>query len=1194
MSNADSDRKARIAELVEEFLNAERDGQPLDRAAWLSANSEYRPELAEFLSSHKPQEQKVAADQDGNPTYVIPGERDEGTAEQFTETIDTSNESPPAAMDGTIVESVSPPSQGTIVDSQGPSSVVPTSFDQTMPGEELTASKAQTMADEVHGQTQVPEDSDATMVEAPSSGTIVEGQSQVDGSRLKSTQFRQRLSSKAAERGEQPYNPPALDGDRYELTDFVARGGIGEVWQADDMRLGRGVALKSLRRGRETMRARFILEAELTGRLEHPGVVPIHDLALDRNDEPYYVMKFVRGRSMKDMIKDYFGKSKKKKKKEAQIDDAPATVESRQLMFQRLLDSFVSLCETIGYAHQHGIIHRDIKPENVMVGEFGETLVLDWGLAKDKSAPEEKVSSLSDIHLSSTGTETQAGSVMGSPGYMAPELVEGEAHIADERTDIYLLGASLYEILTSKAPHHSGSLTGMLDRARQGVPDPPKDHNPNAPKVLVAICLKAMQKAREDRYVSAMDVAQDVRRYLAGEPVSAYQENLFEQSIRWAKKHRVMLSRTAAGLVLASVLWFAWSLRSENQQLAAIEQARTDVAQFEKLADEAQYFAATSDRLDDSTPYYDPAVAQQAADEALKISATWGSQLDGLPLNEMRESVGETLHGLLLITVQSRLSDVGDVDDRAAAATEELRGLLRQAVALKGESTASNRLSAALDQSITSGPAGKDDSKSGTSPALSDETSNRNQTALDHFLNAEELRRRASRSGSTDGDEWNAHEELLEQAIAGYREAIRLRTSDFWSHFQMGRCYLSLGRYSESVETLGACVALRPDSPWSYSARGLALAMLNRFDEAIADLDRAIELDNEFLPAKLNRGVTYWLAGQRDTAETEFTALLDTADDSQVAEAAYYRAALRWDAGDAAAALADLNTVLAARPKFPAALLLLCRISYLTGEVDQAKQHLNAWLEVNSADSNTTSNDSSFDADGWKACYERARFLRRLTSSSIPAGIELDRKKLLTLALAELQEAIKQGGDSAELYSETGSVLELFGAAEDAYAAYSKSLAIKPDDDALLVKRGWLQALRLGNGDGAIADFEAALKANPENAEAHSAHGFLLALRNPSADAEQAALRAILHGAGDYLILHNVACIYAELAVALPDESAAYEQSALDILERGLQLWKKGNRSGPNAIQLASQESSFRNLSKRPSFKTLLESAASN
>ena len=638
-------------------------------------------------------------------------------------------------------------------------------------------------------------------------------------------------------------------------------------------------------------------------------------------------------------------------------------------------------------------------------------------------------------------------------------------------------------------------------------------------------------------------------------------------------------------VAVSFVLMFAWSLRTENQQLAAVEKARADVAQFEKLADEAQYFAATSGRLDDSSPYYDSIVAERVADDAIRISDTWGERLEGLSLDEMRGSVKETLHSLLLTTVQSQLNRRLEPDS-----LEKSRSLLVRAEALHGKSESSTRLRAALDGSAELEEA-NEVADSVTVANLGKEAG---KTALDHFLNAEELRRQASRSGAADGDEWKAHAELLEQAMAGYRSAIRLRAGDFWSHFQMGRCYVSLGKYSEGVETFGACVALRPDSPWSYSTRGLALAMLERFDEAIADLDRATEIDDEFLPAKLNRGVAHWLAGDRESAEKEFTSLLDRPEDSPVAEASYYRAVLRWEDGDHVAALTDLETVLSVRPDFAAAMLLQSRICFLTGDLELGTGRLNSWLASNAARGVAAVTDQSFDSAAWHVCFERARFLRRLLSSAIPTGIELNRKGLLTQALSELQEAIRLGGDSAELYSETGSVLELLGAADDAFVAYSKSLDVKPDDDALLVKRGWLQVLRLRNGDGAIDDFEAALKVNPDNAEAHSAHGFLLALQNPSADAERAAVRAILHGAGDYLILHNVACIYAELAAASPDKAGSYEQSALDVLERGLALWRKGNRSGPNAVQLARGESSFRNLANREDFQALLESASAD
>lgn len=454
-----------------------------------------------------------------------------------------------------------------------------------------------------------------------------------------------------------------------------------------------------------------------------------------------------------------------------------------------------------------------------------------------------------------------------------------------------------------------------------------------------------------------------------------------------------------------------------------------------------------------------------------------------------------------------------------------------------------------------------------------------------YFLQAESLRRQAARSGNVDGNEWAAHRESLEQAVAGYRAAIRLQSDDFWSYFQLGRCLLSLGRNAEGVETLGACIALRPDSPWPYSARGLALATLERFDEALDDLHRATELDASFLPASLNRGVTYWLSGDTDAALTEFNTLLEQAEQPRLIEAAYYRAILEFESGKPAAAIADLGIVLDERPDFSPGRLLRCRIYYLTEQPEDARADLDLVLASSASIPHA---EVPFAPDGAAACFERAQFIRRLLSSAVPDRIELDRAGLLQLALTELQQAINQGGDWAGLFAEAGSVLELLGAFPDAYAAYSKSIETDPTNDALLVKRGWMQALRLNRVNEAIADFEAALTANPENAEAHSAHGFLLAIVNPSLDAERAALQAVLHGAGDYLILHNVACIYAELATRAADGADAYEQTAITILRRGLQLWEKGDRSGPDAIALATNEPSFRDLAKRPDFQALI------
>lgn len=1070
---------------------------------------------------------------------------------------------------------------------------------------------------------QQPVDDDQTIVELPSTPPSEEGTGQgvrtvaetVEESADSQSKGKSRFSFKRS-RGEESKSQSSggqshpQDEPRYSLLDNFAHGGMGNIWKAHDTRIHRQVAYKellprALRRPRVV--ERFVQEAQITGQLEHPCIIPIYDLGWV-NGAPFYAMKLIHGIEMKQRI--------------SEMHALPENSHTRRRLFVQLLHSFIDACKAMAFAHKRGVLHRDLKPQNIMLGEFGETLILDWGLARIMSVSEsdsadgessgrrqgntdgvlvsgeyeddfdsEKESSgegeseddtfnLQTIESEeagvdsqaptfaaatvrtdsrSEGTETRYGSVMGTLAYMPPEQAEGKLDQLDPRTDIYSLGAILYEILANEAPVPKDKIERMLDYVINKPTRPPIEVNRSTPRPLNAIVMKAMSKRREDRYATSLHLARDLEDYLADEPVSAYPEPWHDRARRWARNHRQKLTWSTFAGICVVLLCVALSLQSENQKLAAIEEARADVEEFERLADEAQYFAATAERLDESTPYYDSSRAHEAADRALQLSSGWGQQLDGLPLSALRDQVRTPLYRLLLVTVQSRLNHESDTEQ-----LPELKELLNRAELLDGESAALHRLQSAVGSTTRAQDADAE-------PAA--------RTALDYFIQAEELRRNASRSGAP-GDEWHAHADLLEQAIENYRSAIRIQSDHFWSHFQLGRCLLSLGRHAEGTEALGTCIALRPDSPWSYSARGLALAMLQRYDEAHADFDQALSLDDTFLPASLNRGVAHMLAGSRDKALQSFSALL-MASKPLLIEAAYYRATLRHESGDQPGAITDLDSVLARRPTFSPALHLRCRINYLTGQLDSAREDLNAIL------ARRVSNPE-FDSSSPRTSFERSGFIRQLLSSPIPEVIEVDRRGLLELALAELQDSITEGGDWAELFAEAGSLLELLGAFPEAYQAYSKSIETAPKNDALLVKRGWLQALRLNQAAGAIADFEAALKINPQNAEAHSAHGFLLAIVNPSVAAEQAAVKAILHGGGDYLILHNVACIYAELAQRSPNNADSYEQSALEIIRHGIQLWNNGGRSGPDAIQLATGEPSFRELSKRPGFQQLI------
>ncbi|MFO0967582.1 MAG: serine/threonine-protein kinase, partial [Gemmataceae bacterium] len=329
-----------------------------------------------------------------------------------------------------------------------------------------------------------------------------------------------------------------LQLSRYDMKTLAGKGGMGEVWLADDGAIGRPVAIKRMIKGRADQRDRFLMEAQITGQLEHPGVVPVHELGLDDNGQPYYVMKFVQGATLQKVINEYHD---------------PKTPEAdKEVQRLRLLSIFLNLCQTIAYSHSRKIIHRDIKPENVMTGAYGETLVLDWGLAKTIGAPEDATA---EGAIRASGADTNAtmmGAAKGTPTYFSPEAAAGLVHEVDQLSDIYLLGATLYHILTGKPPRHATKIRELIEMAKNTPPAPPRSIKPDVPKPLEAICMKAMAHDRKDRYRTATELAEDMQRYLAGEPVTAYKETFLERTWRWAKKHHKALGRGVAGLLVAA------------------------------------------------------------------------------------------------------------------------------------------------------------------------------------------------------------------------------------------------------------------------------------------------------------------------------------------------------------------------------------------------------------------------------------------------------------------------------------------------------------------------------------------------------------------------------------------------------------------------------------------------------------------
>jgi len=355
---------------------------------------------------------------------------------------------------------------------------------------------------------------------------------------------------------------PDVKDDRYQLGNEVGRGGLGRVLKARDDVLDRPVAVKELLTTDPGSHRRFVREALITARLQHPSIIPVYDAGRRNGRSPFYAMKLVGGRPL-----------------DRAISEAKTLAERLALLPQVL-----AVADAIAYAHSQRIIHRDLKPANVLVGEFGETIVIDWGLAKDLSVDDREARSAGPFRSVST-EHTVEGSVLGTPGYMAPEQAAGED--VDERADVYALGAILYHVVSGKMPHEGTTIDEVIEKVIKGEVKPLRQRVKEVPSDLAAIVDKAMATDPAARYPTARELAEDLRRFQTGQLVGARRYSIVQRLVRWIARHRAIAAVSAVATIVLAV-FAAWSInriskeRDEaivNANRAIINQARALVEQ---------------------------------------------------------------------------------------------------------------------------------------------------------------------------------------------------------------------------------------------------------------------------------------------------------------------------------------------------------------------------------------------------------------------------------------------------------------------------------------------------------------------------------------------------------------------------------------------------------------------------------------
>jgi serine/threonine-protein kinase len=708
-----------------------------------------------------------------------------------------------------------------------------------------------------------------------------------------------------------PAVEPTSANGRFRVLRFHAKGGLGRVSVALDQELGREVALKEMQEAhadQPASRARFRLEAEVTGGLEHPGIVPVYALGHDPTGRPYYAMRFIRGDNLHEAIKRFHDA------------DAPGRdLGERRVAYRALLGRFVDVCNAVAYAHSRGVLHRDLKPGNVMLGPYGETLVVDWGLAKligrgDEPPEGGEERPLQPSAANETG-ETMAGSQVGTPGYMSPEQAAGRLDELGPASDVYSLGATLYPLLTGRPAFEGRDAGEVMARVARGEFPRPRQANPAVPAALESICLKAMALRPEDRYATPRDLAGDIEHWLADEPVSAHREGRLARLARWSRRHRAWVRAGAAALAVALVAAVALAAqqsraadrerRIADREREARRLAQARLAQVERGSDLlASIFADLNPRAEQkgSKPLGAllgdriDRVAGQLEGESVSDPLTVAKLQDTLGLSQIGLGHAESAIALLTRAVRTREARLGADHPETLASRNNLAeayyaaGRLREAIATYEDVL--KRRAARL------GPDHPETLSSRNNLAVAYEDAGRLDEALK--LHEGTLKLRAARLGPGHSETLASRNNLaatyyaagrLREATELYEGTLKLAAAQLgpdhpdtlMSRNNLAAVYRATGRLGDAIVLHEGTRRLRsaklgadhPDTLTTENNLATAYYAAGRLDEAIALFERVLKLRTaklgadhpDTLASRNNLAVAYESHGRWSEAE---------------------------------------------------------------------------------------------------------------------------------------------------------------------------------------------------------------------------------------------------------------------------------------------------------------------------------------
>jgi tetratricopeptide (TPR) repeat protein/predicted Ser/Thr protein kinase len=879
----------------------------------------------------------------------------------------------------------------------------------------------------------------------------------------------------------------------YQILGELGRGGMGVVYKARQKALKRLVALKMILSGVHAspkVRERFRIEAEAVARLQHPNIVQIYEVG-EHDGQPFLTLELVAGGNLAH-----------------KVAGAPRPPRLAAELAE-------TLARAMHHAHQHGIVHRDLKPANVLLTGEGVLKITDFGLAKL-------------LDSSSGATPTEA--FVGTPSYMAPEQARGEAKHIGPAADIYALGAILYELLTGRPPFQAATLLDTLEQVRTQEPMPPSRLQHQVPRDLETICLKCLEKEPARRYASAVDLADDLRRFLTDQPIRARPTSPVRRAVQWVRRRPALATLLVAcvgGVLLAGGLlgWHAadraahWREQQKVERELAEEKTRQeDQARYRRFVaerDEALFHAVVGTQFTCMDLAAQVEAARAAADRALAAVSAGDGTLAPSPYwsdAEQRE-VQDSCYEMLLVLADAllRAAPPGPAPPEVAEA-----GRCLDRVARLGPPTGAYQVRRAryLDRR---GDRAAAEQARGLAQAVQP------TTAADFFLQGDEYYR-------TDDVPLARHT---------FDQALHRRPDHFWAQYYVALCDLRRGEPVAAEEGLTACLGRRPDFAWTYLVRGAVNTRLKEYDDAEGDFARVVEMRPDAAmqyALYVNRGILRLEEGKTDEAEKDLVSARELAPERPPA---YLNLALLARRRKAyATALDRLGDVLQRNPD----------------------PETRAKVYANQADLFYL---QDLPVDAIAAC-DRALQLRpkdtQVQGVKAQALLKIEKYPEAERAFTEY---LQQGGrPDPDIYRGRGRARVQLGRYGDAIQDYTLGLALHPNAN-LYTHRGWayvfVEAWQPGQ-----SDFTEALRTEPQGVESLIGLSYCRVKQGDYRKAVEEAEEAWRRRPATPNMMHNVACVFAQAAGQAASDAALvahYRSRAVQALREGLAEVPDGQRA---------------------------------